>query len=91
MAETVSAEPVTTPASTPVIISSPLASKINWTQVITLLVGLAASFGLVIPTAWQDIVLKGAVILGPILTLVFRNLWTGNKVATPAAVKAAAK
>lgn len=63
-------------------------SKINITQVVSMIFGLAASFGIFIPPEWQTIVLQVIVFSTPIITMVFRTWFTGKEATTPQLVAA---
>jgi hypothetical protein len=72
-----------------VAISPATTSKINWTQIISMVVGTAAIFGIAIPEEWQTFALEFLVIATPILTMIWRNWFHGTD-PTVADVKAAA-
>lgn len=72
-----------------VAVSPATTSKINWTQIISMIVGVAAIFGVVIPEEWQKFALEFLVIATPILTMIWRNWFHGTD-PTVADVKAAA-
>jgi len=73
-----------------VAISPATTSKINWTQIISLVVSVAAIFGIAIPEEWQKFALEFIVIATPVLTLIWRNWFHGTD-PTMADVKAAAE
>lgn len=80
------ADPVINP---PVVIDNPpIASKINWTQMIAFVTGILATFGFVIPAEWQTFVLQGLALITPVLTFIFRTWFTGKE-ATKTELKAA--
>lgn len=70
--------------------NDPITSKINITQVVSLVVGAAAIFGIVIPPEWEEFALKTLVLLTPIITMIWRTWFNGSKPTTPE-IKAAAE
>lgn len=67
----------------PVVIDNPpIASKINWTQIIAFIVGALAAFGIVIPPEYQTIVLQVLALVTPVLTFIFRTWFTGKAATT---------
>ena len=63
------------------ILSSPAASKINWTQIVSLVVSVAAVFGIVIPAEWQTTFLEVTSLATPLITIVLRTFFTGKPVS----------
>lgn len=57
-------------------VESPWTSKINITQVITALFGLLAGFGLPIPDGTKVAVLQFIVVVGPVVTVVFKTFFS---------------
>ena len=54
-------------------------SKINWTAIAVLAVGIAIQLEL-IPYGWQEIAITAATLLAPIAIIVFRTWFTAPKV-----------
>ena len=61
-------------------IKSAKKSKINATQVISLIVAIAAIFGYVIPEDWQLTALKATSVATPVVTMIWRT-WFNKTVA----------
>lgn len=59
-------------------ISTPSTSKINWTNIISAVVAIAAAFGFIIPQEYQLIAAQILSIMTPIIT-VFLRTWFTNK------------
>lgn len=63
----------------PVISVSPtLQSNVNWTQVVSFFVGLAAIVGVAIPEEYSKLTIEILVLATPLVTLLFRNFWKGR-------------
>lgn len=61
----------------------PIASKINWTQIVSFSFGLLATLGLVIPEEYRVPTTQFLVIATPILTFILRTWFTGVAATTP--------
>ncbi len=70
-----------TPKSVVVDVKPASKSKINWVNFVTLLVGIAASFGIVIPADFQELLLQIVAIAGPLLTIIMRTWFSKTVVA----------
>lgn len=57
------------------VINDPAWSKINWTALVVLIIGIINTMGW-IPPAWQQHALSAATLLGPVLIIVFRTKFT---------------
>lgn len=58
--------------------NSPYASKINYTQLLALGVGIAATLNY-IPAELEEQLVEVTLIVLPAVTVMFRSLFTGNK------------
>jgi len=59
-------------------LNQPLGSKINWTALAVLAIGVANTAGW-IPVAWRDLALEAATIVLPILIMLWRTKFTDPK------------
>lgn len=57
-------------------VSTPATSKINWTNIISAFVGVAAAFGFIIPQEYQLIVAQILSIMTPLITVWLRTWMT---------------
>jgi hypothetical protein len=64
-----------------VILATPAMSKINWTQIVSLVVSVASVFGVVIPAEWQTTFLQITALVTPLVTIVLRTWFTGKPVS----------
>lgn len=60
-------------------VSTPATSKINWVNVISGVVAIAAAFGIIIPEQYQLIAAQILSILTPIVTIWLRSLMTAKQ------------
>jgi len=58
--------------------NSPKASKINWTSLIILLIGIAVTLDW-IPAELEEQLVEMTLLVGPALIMTFRTWFTGNK------------
>lgn len=63
-------------------VESPWTEKINITQIVTALFGLLAGFGLPIPDSTKVAILQFLVVMGPLVTIVFRTFFSKGIAST---------
>jgi hypothetical protein len=58
------------------------ASKVNWAQILALVTGLLATFGIVIPEEWRSTILEVLAVATPVITIILRTFFS-KKVLAP--------